>query len=132
MHQAGLGGMRVRVNETRDDSFSAEVDFLGSGTGKIQNVGIAPHGKESASRNSHGLGARLPVIHRQDVAVIKDKFRLLLFQGKERKRGERAEKFAARSSIVHGDPLHDMERMLRMLRRRWANVNVPACKPEGG
>src|SRR5205809_548523 len=131
MHQAGLGGMRVRVNETRDDSFSAEVDFLGSGTSKIQNVGIATQGKKSSSRNSHGLGARLPVIHRQNVSVIKDKFRLFLFQREERKRGECAEKFAARSSIVHDGPLYDMERMLRMLRRRWANVNVPTRKAEG-
>src|SRR5947207_13348135 len=116
MHQAGLGGMRVRVNETRDDSFSAEVDFLGSGTSKIQNVGIAPHGKKSASRNSHGLGARLPVIHRPNVSVIKDKFRLFLFQREERKRGEWGAKFAARSSSAHDGPFDDMESMVRSVR----------------
>src|SRR5213595_2229216 len=75
--------------------------------------------------------ARLPVIHRQNVSVIKDKFRLFLFQREERERGECSEKFAARSSIVHDGPLYDMERMLRMLRRRWANVNVPTRKAEG-
>src|SRR5207302_5926140 len=90
MHQSGYGGMRMRVNKSRRNGFAAEVDLLGSGAGKIHDLGIAAHGKKPVTDNRHGLSVRPAVIHGEDVPVVEDQVRLFLLQRKERKRSERA------------------------------------------
>src|SRR5437868_3533531 len=85
--------MRMRVDKTRSNGLSAEIDLLGPSTGKIQHVRITADGKKPAARNSHCLRAWFLVIHRQDVSVVQNQIRLLLLQRKKRKRSKCAEKF---------------------------------------
>src|SRR5215472_17400239 len=114
--------MRMRINEARGDGFSAEIHFLGRSSCKVQYICVTAYGKKSVTRNRHCLRARLLVIHGQYVCVIENEVRLLPFEWKKRKSGKRAKKFAARSSIVHDNPLRDGRRLPRMLRRPRADV----------
>src|SRR5215467_301720 len=98
MHQPRLRGMRMRVDETWSDGLSAKVSFADAGTRKIQHIGVAAHGKKSVACNGDGLCARLLVIHRQDISVVKNQLRLFLFHWEQRKRSQRADEFAARGS----------------------------------
>src|SRR5215472_1639671 len=124
MQPSRLGWMRMRIDETRRDRLSSEVDFLGSCAGEIQNVRIAADCKKLVPRNRHGLRARIFVIQGQDVAVIENQVRLFLLQRKERKRRKGSKKLPARSPIVHSGPLENARRTLRMLRRLCVNVNA--------
>jgi hypothetical protein len=94
----------MSVNETRRDSFSAKVDFLRKGSRKIQHIRITANSKKPAAYDGNSLGARLLVVHGQDVAVVKNEFWFFLFERKERKGSKCAEKFAASGSIDHRAP----------------------------
>src|SRR5262249_6230202 len=107
MHEAGFGWMGMRIDEARSDRFSAEVNLADVGASKIQHIGIAAHGEKSATRNCHGLRARLPVIHGQDIAVVKNQLRLFLFEREHRQCSKRAKKIAARWSGRHVRPLRN-------------------------
>src|SRR5215472_9594310 len=76
----------------------------------MQHVRITTHGEKSVSPNGHGLGAWLSVIHGQDISVVEDQIRFLLFEREKRKRRKGAEEFAARSSTVHSHPLQEVRR----------------------
>jgi hypothetical protein len=85
----------VSINEARKNRFATEIEFAGSRAGKIQNVGITSNREKSSTGDGHSLGAWLPTVHGENIAVVQDEIRLLLFEGEEGKSGKRAEEFAA-------------------------------------
>jgi hypothetical protein len=89
----------VSINEPRKDRFTAEIEFAGSHVSKIQHVRIASDREKSAAGNGHSLSAGFSAVHGENIGVVQDEVRLLLFEREERKRSKRAEKFAARRFV---------------------------------
>jgi hypothetical protein len=99
VREAGFGGVGVSINEARKDRFTAEIEFAGSRAGKIQNVRIASDREKSAAGNGHSLSAGFSAVHGENIGVVQDEIRLLLFERKKGKGSEGAKKFAARRFV---------------------------------
>ena len=65
---------------------AAQVDLLRSGSGQVQDVGVAAHGQEAPARDGQRPRPRLGVVHRDDVAVPEDELGLGADDGQQ---GER-------------------------------------------
>ncbi len=83
MIKSGFCGMRMRVNKARQDSISANIDFLCSPGAERKHFIIRADCEKSSSGNRDCLGAWLLRVHRPDVGVIKDEVWLSAFDRKE-------------------------------------------------
>jgi len=68
--------MAVRVDESGDDRFSAQVDALGTRACQSPDIRIGSGCQKSASGERHCFGMRIGGIHGVDIAVPENKLRL--------------------------------------------------------
>src|SRR5690349_9858334 len=103
MSESGLRRMRVSVDEARENSFPAEIDFLGTTGCAGEDFLVGAAGKESSVGDCDCLCSRLTRAHGPDIGVVKDKIWFGSIYGQPNKSSGRAksvQKFAARSG--HG------------------------------
>src|SRR5205807_8018935 len=93
--------MRVRVDETRQYRFSAEIDLSNARRCQIDHVRVFSNGEKSAARYSDSFCNGFGGIHRHDVAVMQNELRFFLFEGKQRESSKRTQKLTASRSVSH-------------------------------
>lgn len=72
-----------------------EVNFFGSGNGKVEDVVIGADGENAVAGDGDCLGVRLLRIDGVNGGAVEDEIRRLLFDREERESRERAEKLPA-------------------------------------
>src|SRR5580698_686265 len=88
MRETGLCWMRMRVNEARQYSLAAEIDFLCRPTGQCQHLVIRSDGQKSSAGNRYRLRPRLSRIDGPEVSVKKDHLRFDTIHGKQREKSQ--------------------------------------------
>ena len=81
-----VGGMNVRVHQSRQDCFSAEVDGLSMRSLQLQDLSIAADLHDAARFDGDGLGDRELRVNCHDLPPMEDEVGLL------RERGRNGEK----------------------------------------
>jgi hypothetical protein len=64
--------MSVRVNETWEDRFLAQVDFAAAARREMQDIVVRAHCNKSAFAEGNGLGASETGINGPEIAVVED------------------------------------------------------------
>ena len=64
--------MSVRVNETWEDRFLAQVDFAAAAGREMQDIVVRAHCNKSPFADGNGLGARQTGISAPEIAVVED------------------------------------------------------------
>ena len=90
MIHSGVDGVRVRVVESREDRFPAQVDFAGVDGGKREHFIVRAKGEDAAVTDGESLSASDLVVDRPDAAVVEDYVRLDASSWEERESSEGA------------------------------------------
>lgn len=70
----------MRVNEAGNDGLSAEVNLDGARVGEPAHFLIRPDREEAPAGDGHCLRARLTSVNGDDVAVVEDRLRRVVFE----------------------------------------------------
>jgi hypothetical protein len=80
--------MGVSVVESRKYGLKGKINFTGARPSQRQDIGVRAHGYKSSATDGRSLGSRLGFIHRQNIPVVQDGFRL--FSAQQRKHQQAA------------------------------------------
>jgi len=75
--------MSVRVVESRNYGLKGKINLTRARASQRQYVGVRAHGYKSRATNGGSLSSRLGFIHRQDISVIQNGFRLFCAQERQ-------------------------------------------------
>jgi hypothetical protein len=76
MAYAGVNGVRMRIIESGQDSFPAQINFAGIGRSQTEYFIVGTDREDAAITDGEGLSARKFIIGSPDIAVVQDEIRL--------------------------------------------------------
>src|SRR5882762_11814575 len=112
MVEAGLSGMRVRVDEAREDAMTAEIDLFRAAGGEREHFFVGADCVKVPVRDSNRLGARLARVHRPHVGVVQNEVGFAALDWKKGQSAEAGDKLTAGRG--HEIGLHPRARKHRM------------------
>src|ERR1700746_2781769 len=85
MRKSSFRRMRVRVDESRQNSFFSKINFLRVTGSQPEYFVVGPDRQKAAVGDGYSLCPRLPRVDRPDVAIVENQFALAPIHGKQRR-----------------------------------------------